>query len=382
MDPQDLRRAAQDEIRRVLRNPALRGARLLEEIADLGTRHDIEAFRAALHAVARIDRPEVSARSLFEAIDQHRASLETRLGRDPGLSVAALDFLHDLEGLLRDPIFREADDPRGAAPGWPKAPGPASLDEVLALEVRRGERFGRPLAVAILAPDRPADAGERTMALAAVALRDAGRDTDHVARLLPDGFGVVFPCTGGEEGRRAAERLRLAAEASTGSPWSAGVAVCPDQPWEASALAAGAREALAAARAVGGSAVRLFRPERREHPRCGGVGASLTAALRTDGDELTASVEDLSVGGALLLTGRRVAPGSRVVVALRETSARPREMSVPSRVVRAEAAPPAPGGPAWRAGIVFLADAESRYRVAGLMADLLPRPRTAREARE
>jgi GGDEF domain-containing protein len=357
-------------MRLVLQDGALRGARLLEAISDLGTRGDFEPFRAALFALARVDRPESGARPLVEAIEQHRAALEIRIGRDPGISVAALDFLHELEGIILEPVFRETE-----APGLPRRSTTASarawsFDDALALEVRRGERFGRSLSLAILAPDGLASDGEEITGRAAEALREAGRDTDQVARLLPRGFGVILPCTAGEAGQRAAERLRLAAEAATRASWSAGVASCPEQAWSAPALATGAQEALGAARDSGGGATRLLRAERREHARRAPPGEALAAVLVADGSALEARIEDLSISGALLAVGDRIAAGSRVVVTIRETSVRPREVSLPSRVVRAMTDPQAGVGPVWRAGIAFLADSEARFRLAGILADL------------
>ncbi len=382
MDPQDLRRTHQDEIGGILWDPALRGARLSEAIVDLGARHDIEPFRACLHRLAGLERPEAAARPLLEEIDRHRASLEARLGRDPGLGVAALDFLHGLEGTIRDPIFREEGE---GAPRATRSAGPGSIDEILALEVRRGERFGRPLAVAVLAPDGEGATAEGTMNLAAAAVKEALRDTDQAVRLVPQGFALILPCTPAGGAQQAAERLCRALRTATGTTWSAGLAACPDLAWDADALGSHAREALAAARAAGGDAARRFRPERRDHPRKG-VGAALVATVRRDGAETPAEVRDLSVGGALLFTRARLDPGSEVQLALRETSARPREVLLPSRVVRAEvvhdeAAPGAAGEPLRRAGVSFQAEAEARFRVAGLLAGIAEPDVPGREGR-
>jgi PilZ domain len=357
-------------MRLVLQDGALRGTRLLEAIADLGARRDLEPFRVALYALARLDRPESGARPLVEAIEQHRAALEIRIGRDPGVHVSALDFLHELEGIILDPVFREAEGSRSPHRFSQSVSGTSSFDDLLALEVRRGERFGRALSLAILAPDgRPPD-GEDTIVRAAASLRDAGRDTDHTARLLPRGFGVILPCTGADAGQRAAERLRPVVEAATRTSWSAGVAACPELAWSAPALAAGAHQALEAAREAGGGAIRLLRPERREHARRARPGAALAAILVAGGETVEARVEDLSIGGALLAVDDRIAAGSRVVVTIRETSVRPREVSLPSRVVRAVTERDAGGGEGWRAGIAFLADSEARFRLAGILANL------------
>ncbi len=371
MDPQDPKRAVYQEIRTILADPAQRGGRLLETLTAFGAGRNLEPFRLALQSLIHLDRSEAQARGLFEAIEQHRASLEVRLGRDPGLSVASLDLLHDIEGSLRDPIFREAvpaDLPAGTE--WKDRSLADLFDEILVREVRRGERFGRPMTVALLGPDGPsAGAGDR-METAAGVLRDLCRDCDHAARLLPDGFALVLPCTGGAGALPAAERVRQALRAPTGVSWSAGIASCPDLGWDATTIASGARQALAAARDAGGDVVRFFRPERRAHVRRRPAGVALAALLRWDGGEASAEVEDLSLGGAQLRVSERIAPDARVTLAVRETSVRPHDAILASRVIRTDELSGPPGSPRFRLGVSFLDMPGGSMRVAALLADL------------
>jgi GGDEF domain-containing protein len=372
VDPQDLTRAVQQEIRQVLEDPALRGPRLMEALSGLGARHVLEPFRDALRALVALDRQEDQARATLASIEEHRASLEARLGRDPGLSVAALDYLHELEGTLRDPVFQGAAGPGGGAADEPADRLAASIDEVLAHEVRRGERFGRPLALLLVSPDPatpgPSPGGDAMLSAAAAALRGVVRDSDHLARVVPEGFAVILTCTGREAGLKAAERFRVALRSATGTTWSVGLASCPGQAWSAELLARAAREALFMAQGAGGDAAMARTVERREHPRRA-VGASLTGRIRSGDEESEIVIEDLSLGGARIGVAAPLEPGSEVVLRLRETSARPREVTVSSRVVRAM---PAAGGgrAAWSAGLAFLADAGTRHRVAGILADV------------
>ncbi len=376
MDPQDLTRAVQQEIREVLEDPALRGPRLLEALADLGARRVLEPFRDALLALVALDRQEDQARATLASIEEHRASLEARLGRDPGLSVAALDYLHELEGILRDPVFQGAADSGGGVADEPADRVVASIDEVLAHEVRRGERFGRPLALLIVSPDaappRPSPADDARLSAAAGTLRGVVRDSDHLARVVPEGFAVILTCTGREAALKAAERFRLALRSATGVTWSVGLASCPGQAWNAALLARSAREALHMVQGAGGDAALARTVERREHPRRA-VGIALTGRMRSGDEESEIVVEDLSLGGARVGVAARPEPGSEVVLRLREASARPREVAVPSRVVRAVAAA-GDRGTAWTAGLAFLADAGTRQRVAGILADVAAGP--------
>ncbi len=375
MDPDDPRRAIHHDIQAILTDPAQRGARLLETLTTLGAGQEIEPFRRALQCLIHIDRSEEQSRGLFESIERHRGALEARLGRDPGLPVTALDLLHEIDGSLRDPIFREATASDLAPEVDRSAPSPADLfDEILAREVRRGERFGRPMTVAILAPDGIPESGGDPTERAATVLREFCRDCDHSARLLPEGYALLLPCTGGAEAVAAAERLRRALRIPTGVSWSAGIASCPDQGWDAAAVASGARRALATARESGGDVVRAFRPERRAHARRRPAGPVLAALLRWDGGEARAEIEDLSLGGAQLRVTTPIAPEARVTLSMRERSARPREAVLASRVTRRETVEAPIGPPQFRLGISFVDPSGGRLRVAALLSGLAETP--------
>jgi hypothetical protein len=110
----------------------------------------------------------------------------------------------------------------------------------------------------------------------------------------------------------------------------------------------------------------LHRPERRAHARRA-IGGGLSARLRTAGVESEIGVEDLSLGGALLTTPRRIDPGSEVVLALRGSDMRPAGFLIPSRVLRVLDGP-TPGQAPWRAAVGF--GPEARLRVAALLAGL------------
>jgi hypothetical protein len=368
VDPQALKRAGEDELREVLGSPSLRGEELKSAIAKLGVRRGIDPFRACLWLLARIDRPEEEAGAIFDAVELQRALLQERLGRDPGLAVAALDSVLSPDGALRRATQRHA--PRAefgmAADG--EAPETPPLEELLGSEVRRAARFREPLALLVLAPERGGD-DDSLMSRAAAILGQALRDTDHVARILPAGYVAILPSTPGAGALDAAGRMRESLFAATGVFWSAGMAAAPDLPWEAEALARGAQEALRAARLAGGPHVVSCRPERRAHPRRL-AGDLVAAVLREDGLDQEMTLADLSVGGALLGTAERLAPGSEVLLALRETSARPREARVVSRVVRVDRNPPDSGSAPWKTAVCFLAGSENRLKVAGLLADL------------
>jgi hypothetical protein len=364
VDPRDLRRTVQDDIRKVLADPAARGDLLVEALAGLATRHPIEPFRAVLACAVALECPEDEAGPLILAIDRHRSGLEQLMGRDPGFSVAACDLLHSVDRTLREPVFRSgAPSPRSV-----QGEVPALLEEVLRGETRRARRSGRPLAMVVLAPDGDVPVAPDDLDVARRSLCDSARDMDVVGGMPPDGFVVLLPCTGGRQGLLAAGRFRLSLFAATGAVWSAGVASDAGEGVDAVDLARRAMEGLATARGEG-SGQALYRQERRVHPRTV-VRLPLEARLRRDGVEWAIVLQDLSLGGALFTVQQRIDPGSEVTLAVRQGAVRPVATAIPSRVLRV-ADGPAAGRAPWRAAVEF--GEESRLRVAGVLAEIGPR---------
>ena len=363
MGPPNPRRPVLDDIRQFLGDPALRGGPLLEAISDLGSRHSVDTFRAVLSCSVPIDCPEHEARERVAAIERHRGAMEALLGRDPGFTVAAFDLMHEMDRTLRDPVFR--DDSFDPLPADPKAGAARGHFELsLRQETRRAERSGRPLAVAVLSPQEAGDPAAHA-APGFEALRDSARDIDTVLKDEAGDFLVLMPCTGGREGLRAADRFRRCLGLATGTLYCAGVAAAAGRAGEAHVLARQARQALRQARQSGAGAA-LHRAERRSHPRVR-VGAAFGARLRHEGVESEIGVEDLSLGGALFATPRRVDPGREVVLTLRRPGARPAGFLIPSRVLRVLDGPN-PGHPPWKAAVGF--GREARLRVAALLAVL------------
>ncbi|MBI1950640.1 MAG: PilZ domain-containing protein [Acidobacteria bacterium] len=363
MDPRDLRRTVQDDIRKVLGDPAARGDGLAGAIEALAARHPIEPFRAVLGCAAALDRPEDEAGSLVLAIDRHRSSLEGLMGRDPGFAVAACDLLHEVDRTLREPVFRSGAAATGCGPGVAALP----LEEALRREARRAGRSGRPLAVVALSPEGRLDAAADALEAARLGLCDSARDVDFIGSVPPHDFIILLPCTGGRQGLLAAGRFRRSLLAATGAAWCAGVASCAGPAADAVELTRSAREAIRTARRTGAGQA-LYRQERRAHARST-VGPSLPARLRRDGVESVIVLEDLSLGGALLTVHQRIDPGAEVILALRQGAAPPASVAIPSRVLRV-ADGPVPGQAPWRAAVAFPADAG--LRVAGVLSGIGP----------
>jgi hypothetical protein len=191
--------------------------------------------------------------------------------------------------------------------------------------------------------------------------------------MVPQGFAVVLPCTSGRGGVTTAERLRAMLTSAAGVGWSAGVASCPEHPWDAVALARRSREALARARRRGGGRTEWSHPERRAARRRSIGNGGLSVSLPGHAAQQEVAIDDLSMSGARLRMGARPA-GERLTVALTGTSARSRHVALAARVVRAQRIEHGAGAD-WSIGLQFVDDEPARSRIAGLMADLPPERR-------
>ncbi|MEE9292580.1 MAG: PilZ domain-containing protein, partial [Acidobacteriota bacterium] len=79
------------------------------------------------------------------------------------------------------------------------------------------------------------------------------------------------------------------------------------------------------------------------------------------------NLEDLSLGGARLVSTRDIATGTDVVLALRESSALPRQVALPGRVIRSR---PLLDRPGFEAVLMFSVSNAPHYKLAGILADL------------
>ena len=359
-------RAVRDAFRDILGDPSLSGPALTTALERAGTLHGVEPFRACLQVLSAAPRDEAEARRTISAIESHRDALTTSLERDPGLAVAAADYLQVMEGQAWRTSLRLS---RSALTSDPRE---CALDEMLATEQRRCERLGRPLSLVLLAPDGDG-LDEQAAHAAGAALREAARGVDRAVRLLPLGFAVVLPCTPGSEAARAAARLRVVAERATGAAWSAGVAALPGLPPGPDALAAATRAALRLARRRGGGTVCQGDADRRRTRRPK-VGPHLSSSVQAGGHSLRAGLHDLSLSGALVLLGEEVRPGARVVLTVSESAPRARVAAIAGRVVRTVRQGADPAGPSWRSAVAFDPGADDLRRVADLIAALPARP--------
>jgi PilZ domain-containing protein len=300
----------------------LRGELLAEALERAGREHTAPAFRTCLGLVSGRPRSESEAREALRAIETHRGLLEARLGRDPGFLVAAVDHLGVSEGV---------GGRRPAASAGPPATAEAPFDDRLEAELRRSERTGRPLVLALLAPREPVE--ELSIEAAAAALKRARRDVDVVTRLVPAGFAMILPSVGRSAGERAAARLSEVAGRASGVEWCVGLAERDAAEPGIDGLAAAALRALRLAKS-GDRAIRVAQPERRRRRRASGTG--LRARIEAPLPARPAGVVDLSASGLRLHGAPGLREGEAVTIELRGPAPRRSTAKVRGHVLRRE----------------------------------------------
>ena len=316
-------RALRSAVSDLLGQPRLRGADLLVALEEAGRAHGAEPFEAALAMLPGPHRAASEPRKVVAGIETHRSGLERRLGRDPGFVVAAVDFLQGADGRAWNraaaPIAARAVFRRDAA-------GPDSsitFEDGLTAELRRCRRSRRPLSLLLLVP--PADPGPGVLDRAETALKEALRDSDLLARLLPPAFAIALPETGGSAAARAAARLGRIAARAAGAPFRCAVSVAEAEDENGATLLRAAQRSL-----EGGPPGPGASRDRRRHRRnpAAGVRARL---LRDDHSARDTEILDLSSAGARIRDGE-LPEGSPVRLSLLGPSPRADEVTLPARV--------------------------------------------------
>ncbi len=186
-----------------------------------------EPCRRRLLYLTGKDFPEVEARELWRGIERHRDAMRGQLGRDPGIEVAAFDYLKNV-ALAATDLRIVADETLDRLRGLARSDALTGVlnrrgfEPVLQRERARARRQGEPLALLAIDVDhfkRVNDlhghpAGDRVLARLAGLLVKLCRASDVVARLGGDEFVVLMPATRRDGAEKLAERVRrmIAAE--------------------------------------------------------------------------------------------------------------------------------------------------------------------------
>ncbi len=292
-----------------------------------------EGFPSCANVVrllANLVRGEEEAEALLIRILDHRLELATALARDPGLQVATVDFLSNVEALLRNPKVVELAQ-------FEKTMQSATTDPLTGLfnrrhltrigerEIARCRRHRLQFAIVLIDLDRfkrvndqfGHRVGDLALRKAADCMRKTIRDVDVACRYGGEEFVLLLPETERLGAYVVADRLRIRIrEEFQGKPTgdsqlnltaSGGIAVFPQDGRELPILMERADEGLYEAKRAGRDRITLFHKERRTHIRypLNGRGDIRMHHDPSGAWTLVRGV-DISYGGMLVETGQQV----------------------------------------------------------------------------
>jgi diguanylate cyclase (GGDEF)-like protein len=227
--------------------------------------HGADYFSELLFALTHKRYAAGQAERMWQSIVKHRDHMTSKLGRNPGVAVAALDYMSNVEGSFKRPTL--IDELKLA-----RLVDSATRDDLtglfdratlrVALERACQSESAQPVSVIMIDLDDFKHfndshghlAGDRVLARAAEIVRQSLRDTDIPARYGGEEFCVVLPSRSLQEAATVAERLRARIELELGSQGvtaSFGVASRTQEATGPHALLRAADDALYASKRAG-----------------------------------------------------------------------------------------------------------------------------------
>lgn len=212
-------------------------------------------------------RPD-RARELWAAIVEHKELLSRALGRNVGVTVAALDYLSNVRRVLARPLLIGSRKMAQVAEvalkdGMTGLFDHATFMRQVEAELTRARRYRDPVSLVLMDIDdfkavndvHGHLTGDEVLANIGGLIDEIVREVDVAGRYGGEEFAVLMPRTEVSEALAVAERLRRAiARARAGGVGvtiSAGVAAVPDHADDASSLVRAADDALYRAKAAG-----------------------------------------------------------------------------------------------------------------------------------
>ena len=219
---------------------------------------------------ARLSETEAAERAA--AIEAHRRELGSRLGRNVGAIVAAVDYLLNVSGDLVSPAIVEHEaleqlEHRSITDPLTGLFNRYHFDATMTREIARCRRYGAALSLLLVDVDRLKllndqwghQAGDQALSRVAIAIQKSLRGTDIAARIGGDEFAIILPDTDAVAGLIVASRIRrnLAESALQAVTVSGGLVELPRQetPTSAAQMMLVADVALYAAKNSGGDCV-------------------------------------------------------------------------------------------------------------------------------
>jgi len=331
--------------------------RLMTRLIELRALEGVATCSAAVHLLAHISLPEEQAEALLTELLEHREKVAGELGRDPGLRVAAIDFLSNVRKLLSNPTIvelaeLERTERSAVTDALTDLFNRRHFQDTLEVELRRSQRHRLAMSLLMLDLDafKPVNDlyghpfGDLVLMRTGQVLRRAVRDSDVPCRVGGEEFGIILPETDRLGAHSVAERVRRKIQQSfadtpiqdraVAMTISGGVATYPEDADDSANLISLADRALYRAKALGRNRVAIFHSERRLSVRFPVAPSSRIRIGSAEGDaEHEVAGINLSDRGLLLRTGDDFLPADPVQLRLTRD---PNSWEVAGRVVRVE----------------------------------------------
>lgn len=358
-NPAGFRPGTQDRRRlsALMSDERLDGGHLLSRLREIRSFEGMPACSEVIHLLAHLDLSERDAEQLLIELIRHRREMASKLDRDPGLQVAAIDFLTHVRPLLTNPTVVELtllDQTERYAVTDPLTDlfNRRFFRATLATELRRSRRHGLGVALLMLDLDSFKSVndvyghpfGDRVLRRAGQIIRRSVRESDSACRVGGEEFCVVLPETDRLGAFAAGERVRTAVENEfadhpidgrlVAMTISGGVACFPDDGETADELVAKADEALYRSKMRGRNRIVIHHAEKRRATRYPfRPSARARLACRPAGKAEAVLPLNLSSGGALLESDRSYRESEKVVLTLERGDG---PCALPARIVRVE----------------------------------------------
>jgi len=346
-------RPTRERLVALLGSERLDGETLIRRLRQLRRLDGVATCSAMLHLLTHLELPEDEAEQLLVELDGHRREVGATLGRDPGLRVAAVDYLSNVRGLLRNPTIVELDElettERSAVTdSLTGLHNRRYFDSALDIETRRSLRYGLGLSLLLLDLDlfKPINDlhghrfGDLVLSRVGKLLLQAVRDSDVACRFGGEEFAVILPETGRLGAFSLAERVRLEVQRTFAEPFeglalelsvSGGVATFPLDGEDAESLVECADRAMYLAKKDGRNRSVLYHSERRRSVRYPVRSAARVWLQAAGTSRIETRPINLSRSGALLALDAETLTAGSVELTLR---LREREWNVSGEVVR------------------------------------------------
>ena len=343
---------------------------LLEEFERKRSQGD-PLYSSLLYLLTHLNFTERQAARHWKKVLAHRDALKAAVGRDPGLSVAILDYFVNVSRELRNPkvielAIYERTERSAVTDGLTGLYNHAFFLQALRQEVLRSKRHGLRAALLLLDLDnfkrvndeRGHVEGDRVLMKAAAVVREGVREIDVAARYGGEEFAVLLPDTSRLGAFVVAERIRRRIEerfarGRSEVTVSGGIAVFPDDASTPADLIVQADAGLYGAKAAGKNRILLPQGERRRFRR---QVSPQGVTVGTRAGRAPARVKNVSEGGLLVSLREAVPLGSAVSLTIERAGGAP--FGLRGEVVRVERVP-GEIEPAFDVGVRFLDPGEA-----------------------